>query len=231
MDRALARRTPHALLALLLVAPACADQPTAPAPATPTQPPAVVVIPAASSTPEATPVATAEATAEPAGTRAPDPPPSPPARLDQWKTAVERYTPSVRLGNTTALNAARLPFASYLVAMHNRIHPVFAEQFLGTLGNLPPGHPLNQDLATHLEIVIDKDTGKIIRMGVTRTSGVTAFDVAALEAVSRAAPFGKAPDAIASVDGKVYLHWEFHRDPVDACTTRNARPYILKSVP
>jgi hypothetical protein len=68
-------------------------------------------------------------------------------------------------------------------------------------------------------------------MGVTRASGITAFDVVALNSINRAQPFGKAPDAIVSPDGNVYLHWEFHRDPFDACTTRNARPFILKSAP
>jgi TonB family protein len=99
------------------------------------------------------------------------------------------------------------------------------------MDNLPKGHALNQDLSVILEIVVQKDTGKVVRIGVIKTSGVTAFDVAALSAVDRAAPFGKAPDVIESPDGNVYLDWEFHRDPFDACTTRNARPYILKSVP
>jgi len=30
-------------------------------------------------------------------------------------------------------------------------------------------------------------------------------------------------------DGNVYLHWEFHRDPYDACSTRNARPFLPSS--
>ena len=34
-----------------------------------------------------------------------------------------------------------------------------------------------------------------------------------------------------SPDGKVYLHWEFHRDRNDACSTRNAFPYLLKAAP
>jgi hypothetical protein len=144
---------------------------------------------------------------------------------------VEGYTPSVKLGNTTALNAARVPFATYLVAMHNRIHPIFTDQFIASLASLPAGHPLNGALATSLEIVIDGATGKIVRMGVTKPSGVTSFDVSALEAVSRAAPFGRAPGSIASPDGNVYVNWELHRDPVEACTTRNARPYLLKSAP
>lgn len=64
-------------------------------------------------------------------------------------------------------------------------------------------------------------------MGVVRLSGVTAFDVAALDAVDRAAPFGPAPDAIVSPDGNVYLHWEFHRNEIYACSTMGARPFIL----
>lgn len=152
-------------------------------------------------------------------------------RFSKWKAAIENYEPSVELGNTTALNAARVPFATYLNTIHNRIHPIFAEEYLGSLDSLSRSHSLNQDLITHLEIVVSKDTGKLVRMGVTRTSGATAFDIAALASVDRAGPFGKAPDIIASPDGNVYLHWEFHRDPHDACTTRNARPFMLKAPP
>jgi hypothetical protein len=147
------------------------------------------------------------------------------------------YRPSVTLEKTDPRDEARAPFATYLVAMHNRIHPTFAEQYLEMLGKLPKDQALNaqSDPTTHLEIVIQKDTGKVVRMGVIKTSGVTALDLATLAAVDRAAPFGKAPDVIASPDGNVYLqwefHWEFHRDPFDACTTRNARPFILKSAP
>jgi hypothetical protein len=65
-------------------------------------------------------------------------------------------------------------------------------------------------------------------MGVTRTSGVTAFDISALESVQRASPFGAPPPSIVSPDGNVYLHWEFHRNPLLACSTYFARPYIIK---
>ena len=41
------------------------------------------------------------------------------------------------------------------------------------------------------------------------------------------APFGKAPTAIVSPDGLVYLHWEFHRDEM-RCSNLNAYPYVLK---
>ncbi len=66
-------------------------------------------------------------------------------------------------------------------------------------------------------------------MGIVKTSGVTVFDVTALVSFSHAPPFGKAPDIVVSANGKVYLHWELHRDGDDACSTRNAHPFMLKS--
>ena len=138
---------------------------------------------------------------------------------------------SVKPGNQTALNTAQVPFASYLNGMHNRIHPIFADSFLGSLDGLPANHPMNdQHLVTRLEIILTKE-GHLKKMGIVRTSGITAFDIAALDAVDRAQPFGPAPGAIISPDGNVYLHWEFHRDEVYACSTMGARPFILAAPP
>jgi TonB family protein len=151
------------------------------------------------------------------------------SNFERWKSAIENYVSSVKPGNQTALNAAAVPFASYLNGMHNRIHPIFAEGFLESLGGLPATHPMNdRHLVTRLEIVLTKD-GHLKKMGIVRTSGITAFDIAALDAVDRAAPFGPAPGAIVSPDGNVYLHWEFHRDEVYACSTMGARPVILNA--
>ena len=152
--------------------------------------------------------------------------------IERWRSAIENYVPSVKLGNTTALNTARNPFANYLNHIHNRIHPIFADTFLVSLDRLPNSHPLNQpDLKTFLEIVVRETDGQLVRMGVTRTSGVTAFDIGALESVQRASPFGTPPAVIVSPDRNVYLHWEFHRNPIYACSTYFARPYILKGKP
>jgi TonB family protein len=151
--------------------------------------------------------------------------------FDRWRSAIENYVSDVKAGNQTALNTAQVPFASYLNGMHNKIHPIFADSFLGSLDGLPPDHPMNnQHLVTRLEIVLTKE-GRLKRMGVVRTSGITAFDIAALDAVDRAQPFGVAPKAIVSGDGNVYLHWEFHRDEVYACSTMGARPFILNIAP
>ncbi|MBW2526168.1 MAG: hypothetical protein JRI23_18445 [Deltaproteobacteria bacterium] len=150
------------------------------------------------------------------------------ADFQRYRAAIENYDPSVKPGNQTSLNAARVPFASYINRMHNRIHPVFADGFLGSLDKLSRTDPLNQKLVTHLELVLDKDQGRVVRMGVTKPSGVTAFDIGALKSAEAAGPYGPPPEMIISPDGRVYVHWEFHRDPYYACTSRFARPYLIK---
>jgi TonB family protein len=152
--------------------------------------------------------------------------------MERWRPAIENYNSSVKPGNQTALNTAKVPFATYLNQIHNRLHPIFADSFLASLDSLPADSPLNKpEMRTNLEIVLDKDEGKIVKMGVTRSSGSTMFDVAALESVQNAAPFGKPPPIIVSPDGKVYLHWEFYRNPFYACSTYFAHPYLLKAAP
>jgi len=152
--------------------------------------------------------------------------------FDKWRPAIENYVASVKIGNATALNSAFAPFASYLQIIHEQVHPLFAESFLDSLDELPASNSLsNPKLVAKLEIVIDGEQGRIVRMGITKTSGVTAFDVAALDAMERASGgkgFGKPPSPILSPDGNVYLHWEFHRHRDVACSNRNARPFILK---
>ena len=152
--------------------------------------------------------------------------------IERWRAAIENYVPHVKPGNQTALNTARVPFANYLNHIHNRLHPIFADTFLASLDSLPSTHPMNrQDMSSHLEIVLNPADGRIVQMGVTKTSGVTAFDIGALESVQRASPFGPAPPEIVSPNGNVYLHWEFHRNPYYACSTYFARPYIIKGEP
>jgi TonB family protein len=152
--------------------------------------------------------------------------------IERWRSAIENYVSSVKPGNQTALNTARVPFASYLNQIHNRLHPIFADSFLASLDHLPGSHAMNRpDISTNLEIVLDQEEGRVVRMGVTKTSGVTAFDIAALEAVQRAQPFGMPPRQIVSPDGNVYFHWEFYRDPFYACSTYFAKPYMLKVKP
>lgn len=152
--------------------------------------------------------------------------------FERFKTATENYVAGVKPGNTTALNTAHSPFANYLNAIHQRLHPIFADRYLTSLARLPGDHPLNDmEMYTNLEIVLSPNDGRIVKMGVIKPSGVSAFDIGALESVRKASPFGAAPSAIVSPDGNVYLHWGFYRKPDYACSTYNARPYMIKAKP
>jgi TonB family protein len=79
-------------------------------------------------------------------------------------------------------------------------------------------------------LVIAPD-GHVQRIGVVKTSGIMAFDAAALESVQQASPYGPVPSAIVSRDGNVYMHREFHRDEARGCSTTNARPFLLDARP
>jgi TonB family protein len=120
-------------------------------------------------------------------------------------------------------------FARYLNAMHARIHPQFTDRFLKSLSSLPCEHPLNErQLVTRLEVVLAPD-GRVQRIGVVRPSTEPDFDIAALDSVDRAQPFGATPASIRSPDGLFYMHWEFHRDEIYACSTMGVRPFLLRS--
>jgi hypothetical protein len=142
----------------------------------------------------------------------------------EFRAAIENYVPGVKAGATTALNAAASPFATYIAAVHRRIHQEFADRFLRSL---PIGGSPYQDptLMTKLEIVLNRD-GSVHRVGVVRSSGLLPFDFGAFNSVLRAQPYPPAPSSILSGDGRVYFHWGFYRNQRQ-CGTFNAEPYIL----
>ncbi|MCS6798390.1 MAG: TonB C-terminal domain-containing protein [Myxococcota bacterium] len=155
-----------------------------------------------------------------------------PGRAERWRqfrAAIENFVPDVRPGNQTALNAAASPFADWLHRAHLRLHAEFADRFLRSLpaGGLSPF--ADPTLRTKLEIVVNRD-GTVHRIGVVETSGLLPFDYGAFEAVLRAQPYPEPPTSILSGDGRVYLHWAFHRNERQ-CGTFNAEPYILPNPP
>ncbi len=145
--------------------------------------------------------------------------------LERWRTSIEGYVPAVRPDNRVALDRALVPFAKYVGEMHKRIHPYFADRFLEFYAA-----PSQAKLVVRLEIIIGRN-GAVHALGVVKSSGVTAFDLGALESVACAAPFGEPAPELRSPDELVYFHWEFHSDPVFSCTTMNARPFLLRAAP
>lgn len=148
---------------------------------------------------------------------------------DQFRAAIENFTPTVKPGAQTALNAAASPFASYIAAVHRRIHRQFADRFLRNLPMFAGSPYSDPTLMTKLEIVLNKD-GSVHRVGIARTSGLLPFDFGAFNSVLRAQPYPPAPDSILSGDGRVYFHWGFYKNQRQ-CGTFNAEPYILPNPP
>ncbi|HEY5950333.1 MAG TPA: energy transducer TonB, partial [Kofleriaceae bacterium] len=151
-------------------------------------------------------------------------------KLDAIKSSLENFVPDVRPGNQTALKTRAHPFALYIARMHRRIHELWGFGFLEDLDNKSADYPLNDpNLWVNLEVSVNPD-GTLHKVTIAKTSGKTEFDVAAVDTVISSAPFDTTPEAIRSVDGRIYLRWGFYRN-WRQCGTFNVEPYILTSVP
>jgi TonB family protein len=151
-------------------------------------------------------------------------------KLDAIRSSLENFVPDVRPGNQTALKTRAHPFALYVARMHRRIHELWGFGFLEDLDNKSADYPLNDpNLWTNLEVSVNPD-GTVHKVTIAKTSGKTEFDVAAIDTVISAAPYDATPEAIRSVDGRIYLRWGFYRN-WRQCGTFNVEPYILTEVP
>jgi outer membrane biosynthesis protein TonB len=140
--------------------------------------------------------------------------------------ALENFVNEVKPGNQTELNTRAAPFAQFITHMHRQIHEKWAFGFLTQMDTSFRDSPMNDlKLVTKLEIVLAGD-GKVDKIAMVRTSGSTGFDAAAISSVYAAEPFPTPPAAILSGNGKVYLHWKFHRNG-DACGTPGVTYFIL----
>jgi TonB family protein len=151
-------------------------------------------------------------------------------RMGRIQSALENFIPEVRPGNQTALNTRAAPFAAFIARMHRNIHELWGFGFLEDLDRKSMGDPMNNlQLMTKLEIVLNGD-GTIDKITVVRASGIVSFDVAAIDAVYSAGPFADPPREIRSGNGKIYVHWSFHRDERQ-CATSGVDYYILDNAP
>jgi TonB family protein len=152
------------------------------------------------------------------------------AKVAAMRSSIENFNPEVKVGNQTELGTRASPFAGYITAMHRQIHKLFGDGFLGDVEAHYGKTPYDDlTLWTKLEIVVKSD-GSVEKVNIVRSSGVTGFDVAAIDSVMSAAPFPSPPKEIRSANGRVYLHWQFHRDET-ACSPIYADPFILTTPP
>ena len=151
-------------------------------------------------------------------------------RRERVRSALENFITEVKPGNQTALNTRAAPFAQFITRMHRKIHELWAFGFMTGLDNKPASLPLNNPaLLAKLEIVLDGQ-GNVDRVAVVRSSGLTIYDSAAIDVVYSAAPYPTPPPTILSGNGKVYIHWSFHRNE-EACGTAGVDYFILNNGP
>jgi TonB family protein len=151
-------------------------------------------------------------------------------KWERVRAALENFIPEVRPGNQTALGTRASPFALYIARMHRKIHKLWGFGFLVDLDAKPDSHAMNDmQLWTMVEVVI-APSGAVEKSSVVRPSGNLPFDVAAIDAVLSASPYEGTPRAIRSANGRVYLHWRFHRDQRQ-CGTFGVDPFILSTPP
>ena len=147
-------------------------------------------------------------------------------RNERVFSALENFINEVTPDNQTELNTRAAPFAQFIARMHRQIHEKWAFGFLNQMDLSFRDSPMNDlKLIAKLEIVLDGE-GNVDKIAMVRTSGITGFDGAAISAVYAAAPFPTPPTAILSGNGKVYIHWKFHRNG-DACGTPGVNYFIL----
>ncbi len=140
--------------------------------------------------------------------------------------ALENFIPEVKPGNQTALNTRAAPFAQFITHMHRQIHVHWAFGFLADMDSRSPNLPMNDPkLVTKLEIVLDSE-GNVDKVALVRASGLTSYDMAAIDTVYASAPYPTPPTAILSGNRKVYIHWTFHRNE-EACGTPGVEYFIL----
>jgi TonB family protein len=151
-------------------------------------------------------------------------------KVARVQAALENFVPEVQPGNTTDLNTRAAPFAAYIARMHRSIHKLWGFDQLEAWDELTGSSPLNDPkLATTLEAVINRD-GTIDKVTIVRTSGYLGFDAAAIDVLYTAGPFPDPPREIRSPDGKIYVHWTFHRDERQ-CTPAYTQYFILAEKP
>ena len=146
------------------------------------------------------------------------------------KRSLENNIYEVRPGNHTGVNAHAAVWASYVGAIHRKIHLRWANGYLMDLDlREPVGSPLNNaELNAKLEFVIRAEDGEVESVNIVRSSGQLRFDAQAVTIAYQIGPHPNPPRQIVSPNGKVYIHWNFWRDQRQ-CGTFGASVFLVET--
>jgi TonB family protein len=151
-------------------------------------------------------------------------------RQARLSSTLENFIPEVKPGNQTELSTRAAPFAVFVARMHRSIHALWGFGQLEAWDELSSSSPLNNpNLVTMLELVLNAD-GTVDKITMVRSSGSTPYDAAAIDVAFSAGPYPEPPREIRSANGKIYVHWNFHRD-ARQCSPAYVDYFILNNPP
>jgi TonB family protein len=150
------------------------------------------------------------------------------ARWERTRAALENFDVAARTGTETHLSTISDPFAAYIHALHNKIHPLWSG-YLSWLefADGPGGALADPTLMVELEYIIRAD-GTVDEVNIVRGSGETMFDAQAIDVLWAIGPHDPPPSTMISPTGFVYIHWEFHRDE-QMCWTGGASVRMVEA--
>jgi TonB family protein len=132
--------------------------------------------------------------------------------FEQTRGTLENFDVHVTTGSETHLTTMSDPFARYVHAVHNHIHPRWTA--IIARWNITYGIDSSlsdRSLVTVLEYVIDRD-GQMEDVRIVRSAREPMFMQEAVAMSWSIGPFPPPPPGMLSSDGRTYLHWTFHRD-------------------
>ena len=119
---------------------------------------------------------------------------------------------NIPIGSFTAMNTNRYLFYSFYQRVDRQIRHRWESKLLAAMNSRPPVKMVDRDRgiwSTELEIILDKK-GYFLRADVHRSSGITLFDLAAIDVFKEGAPILNPPKGLAAKDGKIYLQYNFN---------------------
>lgn len=155
--------------------------------------------------------------------------PEKPPRFVRLAQLEARWRPSQRrCAFAPDSNAAAEDWSEWITEVHAKLHPIFAGHYLDALARLGPEHAANSDeLETIVEVEVDAKTGALLRVAVARSSGELLFDAVVLESIFLALPV-PVPHPLSRAGSRAgsrfWVRWEFHRNPIYACSAYLANP-------
>jgi hypothetical protein len=147
-----------------------------------------------------------------------------------WPLTYVESTVIVGVGTNSWSGNKRAGWFEFFRLLHERLHPIFSDQFLTSLDAGGPASPFNNPaLNTLVMVEVFQATGELSTITIVESSGLLTFDLAALETFARVTPLS-VPSILSDASGIVRFAWRFSRPPEVACTSLNASP-IVRPVP